>query len=347
MNKLSIGDLRQRQSLPLELKIRKSIRTIEDFYDKCDGDIYISKGGVDSCVVEWLCSKTIYADKIKGVCVATVEPVENIRFNRNMGNLLLKSSLSKKDIITKYGYPIISKEVAMKLSRYLRTKHEWVKERRLKGYMGKNGKWIYDSRIPLKYQSLIYAPIEFSEKCCDFTKKKPLKDYEKKTGKKPLTGERADETHDRQREYLKHGCIMFDKKRIKCTPIGFWTDQDKIRLLKVYNIDYPKSYGEIKVEYDGSLYFSGESRTGCEICGFGIYYDKDRFSRMKENKKGLYDTMMKGGRWARKDIYRWVKFRPNSIPIWSNLYWVPSDEGYGYKFVINYLNGALKEKIEI
>ena len=56
---MNIGDLRQRQSLPLEMKIQKSIRTIEQFYDMYDGDIYISKGGVDSNIVEWLDRKSV------------------------------------------------------------------------------------------------------------------------------------------------------------------------------------------------------------------------------------------------------------------------------------------------
>ena len=61
--------------------------------------------------------------------------------------------------------------------------------------------------------------------------------------------------------------------------------------------------------------------------------------------------MMRGGKWIRKDLYRWVKFRPGSIPIWSNLYWIPSKEGFGYRFVLNYFYEVMKidkyiEKIE-
>lgn len=74
----------------------------------------------------------------------------------------------------------------------------------------------------------------------------------------------------------------------------------------------------------------------CEICGFGMIYDTERFDRLKDRKPGLYKDMMQGGQWIRKDLYRWVKFRHNSMPIWSNLYWVPNYKGYGYKFVLNY-----------
>lgn len=327
------GDLKQRQSLPLDAKIFKSIRTIEDFYDLMEGDVYISRGGIDSYVVSVLASMSKY--KIESVSVASAEPVENIKFNFKDGVTLLKTNEPKKTTITNWGYPLISKDVAMKISRYTRTKNEWAKEHRLKGYMGRNGKWCYDSRIPLKYQHLIYAPFELTEKCCDVIKKNPLKQFEKKTGKYPITGEMASESLLRQREYLKHGCIMHDKKRPKCTPIGFWTDNDIKEFILKYHLDIPKIYGKV-ITLEGDLKFSGEQRTGCEICAFGIMFDSDRFDRMKIRKPNLYNEMMRGGKWIRKDLFRWVKFRPNSLPIWSNLYFVPSDEGYGYKFVLNY-----------
>lgn len=340
---MNIGDLKQRQSLPLEMKILKSIRTIEDFYDQNDGDIYISRGGVDSAVLSWLASQSGRKD-IENVCVASVEPPANIKFNKETGATLLKSG-GTMNVIKKYGYPLISKDVAMKISRYKNSKHEWAKERRLKGYLGKNGKWLYDSRIPLKYQFLIYAPFELSEKCCDFTKKKPLKQFEKLTNKKPVTGELAEESQLRKREYLKHGCIMNDKKRIKCTPLGFWTDQDIKKAILKYNIPYPKEiYGDIKEDEQGNLYFTGEKRTGCTICGFGFLQDENRFERLKKRNRYQYDYMFNGGEWVRKNKYRWVKFRPNSIPIWSNLYWQPTNKGYGYKYPVNYILEGLRLK---
>lgn len=338
---MNIGDLKQRQSLPLDLKIQKSIRTIEEFYEQNDGDVYISRGGVDSAIVSWLAQQTIYKDKIDNVTIASVEPTENIKFNLEQGVTLLKSGGTMK-VIQDYGYPILSKDVAMKLSRFLRSKHEWAKERRLNGYRGRNGKWCYDSMIPKKYQFLIYSPFEFSERCCDITKKKPLKEYEKKTNKHPITGEMAQESHLRQREYLKHGCIMKDKKRIKCTPIGFWTEQDIKQAIIKYNIPYPvEIYGDI-IQKDEKLIFTKEQRTGCTICGFGFLFDLERYDRLKDNKPFQYNYMMGGGEWVRKEIYRWVKFRPKSIPIWSNLYWIPNNKGYGYKLPLNYILEGLK-----
>ena len=103
---LTKGELAQRQSLPLEAKIIKSIKTIEKFYDMYDGDVYISRGGVDSAIVQWLADQSCY--KIQGVCVAGVEPVENIKYNKEQGNVLLSATTSKKKVIEDWGYPLIN-----------------------------------------------------------------------------------------------------------------------------------------------------------------------------------------------------------------------------------------------
>lgn len=337
---MNIGDLRQRQGLPLEQKIIKSIATIEQYYEMYDGDIYISKGGVDSNVVQWLMSQSRYKD-IECVCVASVEPVENIKHNFDLGNTLLKSTITKKEVITDWGYPLISKQVAMSISRYERTKREDQKQYRLYGSVV-DGKKLTSGVIPKKYRELIYAPFEVSEACCNKTKKKPLHDYEKTNGKHPITGEMASESKNRQDNYLKHGCIMHDKKKVKCTPIGFWTSQDVMDCIYTHNISIPKIYGEVIKLDDGTFKFSGEQRTGCEICSFGIMFDTERFIRLEERKPKLYKQMMSGGKWIRKDLYRWVKFRIGSMPIWSNLYWVPDDVGYGYRFVLNYFYKVIK-----
>lgn len=326
----------------------KSIRTIEQFYEQFDGEVYISRGGVDSAVVSWLAQQSIYKDNIENVTIASVEPPENTKFNLEQGVKLLKSG-GTMQVIQEWGYPLVSKDVAMKISRYTRSKLDWAKDRRLNGYIGNNGKWIKDSVIPKKYQFLIYAPFELSERCCDKTKKKPLKQYEKETKKYPITGEMASESLLRQREYLKHGCIMNDKKRPKCTPIGFWTSNDIKKAILKYSIPYPKEiYGDI-VEVEGVLMFTKEQRTGCTICAFGMIQDEHRFERLAASKPWQYNYMMRGGQWIRKDLYRWVKFRPNSIPVWSNLYWIPNNYGYGYKIVLNYIYKGLKidKKIEI
>lgn len=336
---MNIGELRQRQGLPLELKIQKSIRTIEEFYERTDGMCYISTGGADSTVLRWLARQSRYPD-IEAVCVASVEPVGNIKHNFECGDTLLKSPYTKRQVITEYGYPIISKEFAMSISRYTRTKSPAVRSMRINGYITKDFKVSKIGTIPKCYLWCLEAPFEFSEQCCNKTKKLPLNTYSKQSNKHPITGEMADESHKREREYLKHGCIMFDKKEIKCTPLGFWLKQDIPKCIHENNIPISCEYGE-PILVNGVWQFTGEQRTGCDICAFGIKFDPNRFDRLKENKPNLYRKMMEGGQWIKKERYRFVRFEPGSPAVLSNLYWVPSNEGYGYRYVLNYYFKAM------
>lgn len=326
--------IENRINLPLELKIKLSIKRIEEFYEQY-GECYVSRGGLDSLVVSHLVNLSAYKGKIKNVCVASCEPVENINFNKD-DCILLKSDYMLKDVIIKYGYPLISKDVAMKLSRYERTKSVIQKDKRLNGYIGKNGKRITAGMIPNKYKELIYAPFSFSERCCDLTKKKPLKIYEKHNHSNPITGERIEESWLRRREYIKYGCIHTGK-RIKCTPIAFWTEQDKLKFLK--NKPIPSIYGEILEDKNNKLYLSGEQRTGCEVCGFGIFNNIDRLVRLQLRKPNLFNYMMRGGQWDYRNTYRRVKFDDEILL--SNRYWIPSEIGLGYAYPINYISKVL------
>ena len=52
MNKHTLSDLRQMQSLPLEAKIRMTERRITEWYEAFDGNVYVSfSGGKDSTVL--------------------------------------------------------------------------------------------------------------------------------------------------------------------------------------------------------------------------------------------------------------------------------------------------------
>lgn len=59
---MQLYELRQNQSLPLELKVRKSQLRIREWYDHWDGDVYVSfSGGKDStsfCIWYALCTRT-------------------------------------------------------------------------------------------------------------------------------------------------------------------------------------------------------------------------------------------------------------------------------------------------
>lgn len=323
--------LRYRGNFDLNLKIKLSIKRIEQFYEK-HGACYISRGGLDSLVVSKLAKMSAYGDNIPNVCVASCEPTENVIFNKK-DCTLLKSDMFLKDVIIKYGYPLISKDTACKISRYVRTKDPKQKDKKLNGYIGKDGKLVTAGKIPEKYKELIYAPFFFSERCCDYTKKKPLKKYEKENYCYPITGERVDESLLRRMQYLKQGCIHTGD-RAKCTPIATWSEQDKLKFL--YGDEIPTIYGEI-VKKDDKYYLTGENRTGCEVCGFGVFNDVNRLYSLMKRKPKLFDNMMRGGEWKKGDIKRPVKFKPNGREVDCSIIWVPNKKGFGFALPLNYI----------
>ena len=53
-----------------------------------------------------------------------------------------------------------------------------------------------------KYKFFLDAPFEISDLCCDIMKKKPARDYEKKTGRKPIMATMASESVMRTQNWL-------------------------------------------------------------------------------------------------------------------------------------------------
>lgn len=85
-----------------------------------------------------------------------------------------------------------------------------------------------------KYEFLLNAPFEVSNKCCDVMKKNPLHNYEKKTGRKPITAQMAEESRLRTQKWLQHGCNAFDAKKKISNPMSFWTEQDVLKYIQQY-----------------------------------------------------------------------------------------------------------------
>ena len=59
-------------------------------------------------------------------------------------------------------------------------------------------------------------------------------------------------------------------------------------------VPVPEIYGSILKDEDGHLYTSGEKRTGCSMCGFGIQLEKrpHRFDRLRERNYKEWDFWM-------------------------------------------------------
>jgi 3'-phosphoadenosine 5'-phosphosulfate sulfotransferase (PAPS reductase)/FAD synthetase len=288
---MDAGELAQSQALPLGMKIIKSQQRIREWHDHWRGQVYISfSGGKDSTVLLRL-AREIYPDIPAVFCDTGMEYPEVREFARSMpGVETVRPEMNFREVIEKYGYPVVSKMVAQKIMQYRAAKSESFKNKLLNGWVLEDGTVSKRFSIPNRWRFLIGSPFKISDECCGLMKKKPFKEYAKKTRSAVITGEMAADSETRLRHYLKSGCNAFDYKRPKSTPLGFWTDQDILEYLRQFSLPYASVYGDI-IEHNGRLITTGDERTGCMFCMFGIHLDRgeNRFMRMRRTHPKLWD----------------------------------------------------------
>ena len=126
---ITISDLRQRQALPLRAKVLMTQSRIREWYNHYDGDVYVSfSGGKDSTVLAHLVHD-IYPDVPLIFSNTGLEYPEIQSFARKMGAEFVRPKMMFSEVVSKYGYPVISKEVSETIW-YARKIH------------GTEGKWL-------------------------------------------------------------------------------------------------------------------------------------------------------------------------------------------------------------
>lgn len=310
-------DLLQMQALPLAAKVRMTEIRIMEWYEHWEGDVYVSfSGGKDSTVLKHIID-SMY-DDVPAVFVNTgLEYPEIQSFVRdvkagkydcfNSDVEIIRPEMRFDEVIQKYGYPVISKEVSSVIEEARKNKTTGKYTYRVAKIEGtlldKDGnkskyncpqwKFLYESNIPI------------SGRCCDIIKKRPAKHYSKRTGRKPIIGTMASESRLRTQKWMQQGCNGFEMKSPVSNPMSFWTDQDVLEYILKYNIPYASVYGTIQEEgeLEGQMYIdgfhsklctSGADRTGCMFCMFGVHLEKEpnRFQRMKETHPKQYEYCM-------------------------------------------------------
>lgn len=162
--------------------------------------MYISNsGGVDSTVLSWLVHR-IYPDVIDVYCDTGLEYPELRKFIMNKpGVVVLKPKMNFIQILSKYGYPIISKEVSRDVN-VAKHKPEGKTSQKFNpdsDFVKKYGNgWCLE-----RYSYLIEAPFDLSNRCCNFMKKDPMHDYNKANNLHPYIGTMTEESQLRK----KHG----------------------------------------------------------------------------------------------------------------------------------------------
>lgn len=310
---MNINELKLMQNYPLELKVMKTQQRIREWVSEfgIDGVYVAFSGGKDSTVLLDIVRKMY--PSIPAVFANTGnEFPEIVQFVRKQNNVVwAKPRKSFSELIKEDGYPVVSKKVSRMLKdlKNPTEKNQKIRSLYMSNYaLNKHGglrvKIVKDGKLslvknnsfklPNKYKYLIDSEFKISNKCCDYLKKYPMKDYEKLTGRKPLIGTQAEESKMRESAYLQVGCNNF--KGGKSQPLGFWTEQDILKYLYDNEIGIASVYGDIKIGEDGKYYTTGESRTGCCMCLFGCGLwknDEDnRVLRMEKTHPKLHNHMI-------------------------------------------------------
>lgn len=284
--------LRQYQSLPLLAKVHMSQARIREWYDHWDGNVCVSfSGGKDSTVLAHLVHE-YYPDVPLVFSNTGLEYPEIQAFARKMGATFVRPKMSFSEVISTYGYPIISKENAEAIyyARVIRNSGvsmltaerkrielngertskfevlnvqamanndgEW-KDWRRKTLLGTGAFEIKKSMFNKeKWLPLCYeTQFMISHKCCEVMKKRPMGSYHKQHKIYPIIGTLAEESKLREQAWIRHGCNAFEGTKKTSQPMSFWLEQDVLRYIVENDLEIASVYGDIvATDSDGMQY---------------------------------------------------------------------------------------------
>jgi len=265
--------------MPLGAKITRTKHLIREWYEAHDGLVYLARsGGKDSDVVADILLD-MYKD-VPHVFADTGNELESVRQHimdeiaRGHPIEIVYPEMSFEEIVEKHGYPVISKKVSRQISDLKLP--DGVRESSKKLYwdgIKSDGTITKSFKLSEKWRYLKDAPLNVTNKCCGILKINPTKPYEKETGRKPIVGTMADESKTRLNSYFRGGCNAFNMSSPASRPIMFWTEQDVLQYIKGKNLSIAGAYGDI-VKSDDVLVCTGDKRTGCKFCLFGVHLEK-------------------------------------------------------------------------
>lgn len=320
-----IADFRVKQQQSFEFKKRYAEIRAWEFYDHPNiaGQCYVAVGGLDSITLYlFLHSVGI---RVPGVSVSSLEDKSIQKVHKALGIERLKSARkedgtrwNKADIIREFGFPILSKEIAGKISllQHPSEKNATVRHAIITGETGEYGGYRKNTRMKLSQKWLekfggyeneregtSYGKPDFlvSDKCCYYLKEKPCNDYARESGRYPYMGLMASEGGRRQKALMINGCNYISPGTKRSCPFAIFSRQDILTLaleMETYYHNHwrefgdkeidtivPSIYGKIEKDTDGILKTTKAQRTGCSMCGFGIHLEKrpNRFDLLRQS----------------------------------------------------------------
>lgn len=318
-NEVKISSFRAKQNMPYDFKVKYAEVRAWEFYNECGKrglDCYVSVGGLDSItLLYFLKSVGIH---VPAVSVSSLEDVSIQKIHRNLGVISLSPALrddgthwTKQKLIQEFGFPVLSKEIARKIELLQNptAKNATVRHAIVTGETGEYGGYQKNSRMKLAQKWLEkfgglenetegvnyqIAPFKVSAKCCYYLKEKPCADWAKEHNCAPYLGLMASEGGRREKALMLNGCNYFGKGTVRSAPFAIFNRQDLLRLALDLKVPVPEIYGQIKTDENGQLYTTGEQRTGCSMCGFGIQMEHrpHRFDRLRERNPKEWEFWM-------------------------------------------------------
>lgn len=212
---------------------------------------YLSySGGKDSHFLYWFIKSYLHDTDIEIVGINTyMEHQEILNRIRNNSDVVLYPKMKPFEIKEKYGSPCFGKWQDEMISRYQNGSRS---KNTIEAITGEN-RTTFKVNKKARELTLSGKLHKVSNKCCENLKKKPIKEYEKKTGKKAILGVRGSESRIRKQQYTT--CFTKDKK---FTPIHDLSDELLEKIIKKYDIEVPEVYQHI-------------NRTGCMGCPYGSH----------------------------------------------------------------------------
>lgn len=137
-------------------------------------------------------------------------------------------------------------------------------------------------------------PFKVSDKCCYYLKEAPMARYQKENNCAPFLGLMASEGGRREKALIINGCNYFSPTTVRSAPFAIFTRQDLLQLALDLKVPVPSIYGTIERDNAGKLYTTGEQRTGCSMCGFGIHLEKrpHRFDMLRKRNPKEWEFWM-------------------------------------------------------
>ena len=315
-------EMLQKQMLPYQVKVQMAKVRIRDFYEEaCRRGVncHASIGGLDSITLGTLIRSMGYDEKqIPFVSASSLEDASIQRVHEEMGCIKVKPLKSKVSILQEEGFPVLSKKIANRIATIANPteKNKTVRHAIITGECGAQGHFAMNSKmqLPMTYLKLFggldeegralgySAPTNFkvSHRCCYYLKEAPCDNWAKEHNSVPYLGIMASEGGQRADALEEHGCNYWGKTTARSAPFSFFYHSDVVHLAADLGVHIPEIYGEVVISEEknrfGDYEYSttGEQRTGCSMCGFGIQLEKrpHRFDRLYERSPKEWDFWM-------------------------------------------------------